>query len=59
VLVNAQTERLFGYTREELIGQSVELLVPERFREAHAGHRAGFFWVSRRRCGQGETLIRV
>src|SRR5437763_550236 len=43
VLVNAQTERLFGYRREELLGQPVELLIPERFRGPHAGHRAGFF----------------
>lgn len=43
VLVNAQTEKLFGYTREELLGQPVELLVPERFRERHGGYRAGFF----------------
>src|SRR4029453_16312701 len=43
VLINAQTERLFGYTRHELVGQSVELLVPERFRGSHFRHRAGFF----------------
>jgi PAS domain S-box-containing protein len=42
-LVNAQTERLFGYTRAELLGQPVEVLVPERFRGAHHGHRRGFF----------------
>lgn len=42
-LINAQTERLFGYTREELLGQWVELLVPERFRKQHPGHRNGFF----------------
>ncbi|MBI3355928.1 MAG: PAS domain S-box protein, partial [Nitrospirae bacterium] len=42
-LVNSQTEKLFGYTREELLGQSVDLLVPERFRGKHSSHRAGFF----------------
>jgi two-component system cell cycle sensor histidine kinase/response regulator CckA len=42
VLVNLQTEKLFGYGREELLGQAVETLVPERLRGRHRGHRAGF-----------------
>ena len=37
--INSQLERLFGYARQELIGQNVEILVPERFRRAHPGHR--------------------
>ncbi|MEY9886540.1 PAS domain S-box-containing protein [Catenulispora sp. MAP12-49] len=41
-LVNAQTEQLFGYARTELLGQPVELLVPNRFRERHAAHRSDF-----------------
>jgi PAS domain S-box-containing protein len=43
VLVNAQTEDLFGYRREELLGQPVELLVPQRCRETPLGHRPRFF----------------
>jgi PAS domain S-box-containing protein len=43
ILANAQSERLFGYTREELVGQSVELLVPERLRNKHRGHRSTYF----------------
>jgi PAS domain S-box-containing protein len=39
VFVNAQTERLFGFARRELLGQPVECLLPGRFRGAHAGHR--------------------
>ena len=41
-LVNAQAERLFGYHREELIGQPVEVLVPDGARELHLRHRAGY-----------------
>jgi len=37
--VNGQVERFFGYDRAELLGQTVEILVPERFRSAHVGHR--------------------
>ena len=42
-LINAQTERMFGYTPEELLGQPVEILMPERFRGKNAGHRSGYF----------------
>jgi PAS domain S-box-containing protein len=41
-LVNAETERLFGYRRDELLGLQIEHLLPERFRERHVGYRAGF-----------------
>ena len=43
VLVNAQTERLFGYRREELLGQRVETLVPDRYRDKHDSHRGSYF----------------
>lgn len=43
VLVNAQTERMFDYCRQALIGQSVEILVPERFREQHRVFRGSYF----------------
>ena len=42
-MVNAQTERVFGYQRDEMLGRSVEMLVPERFRGAHPGLRGAFF----------------
>ncbi|HEV8616814.1 MAG TPA: PAS domain S-box protein [Methylomirabilota bacterium] len=57
VMVNARTETLFGYARQELIGQPLELLVPERARRAHEGHRRMFADAPRvRPMGQGRDL---
>ena len=41
-LINAQTEALFGWTRDELVGKTVETLVPERFAAAHPAHRNAY-----------------
>src|SRR5882724_2774032 len=43
VLVNAQTERLFGHKREQLVGQTIETLIPERFRPMHPELRGAYF----------------
>jgi len=42
-MVNSQTEKLFGYTRVQLVGQKVEVLLPERFQGHHVAHRTGYF----------------
>lgn len=58
VLVNSRTEELFGYTREELVRQPVEMLVPERFVEGHRIHRHGYFDDPRTRpMGAGLALL--
>jgi PAS domain S-box-containing protein len=49
VLVNTQTGAIFGYERAELLGRQLELLVPERFRGVHRGHRDGYFGHPRTR----------
>ena len=43
--INSQTEKLFGYIRSELIGQPVELLIPERFSNHHKAFRDLFFQI--------------
>jgi PAS domain S-box-containing protein len=58
ILANREVERLFGYTREELVGRSVDLLVPTRFRARHPGFREGFFQNPQARpMGAGRDLF--
>jgi len=57
VLVNREIERLFGYPREELLGKSVDTLVPERFRQGHGGFRGTFLADPKvRAMGAGRDL---
>ena len=57
ILVNSQTETLFGYTRAELLGKPVEILMPDRFRGTHPAHRAEYFAEPRvRPMGAGLDL---
>ncbi|MBL9166229.1 MAG: PAS domain S-box protein [Verrucomicrobiales bacterium] len=57
VLVNSQAELLFGYTRQELLGQPIEILIPQRFRERHPGFRDAFSAEPRTRAmGAGLEL---
>jgi len=57
-LVNIQAETLFGYARAELIGQPIEVLIPERYRDAHVGHRLGFISAAKLRpMGSGLELF--
>ena len=58
VLANREVERLFGYTRDELVGRSVDMLVPARFRTRHPGFREGFFHNPQARpMGAGRDLF--
>ncbi|MFF0297994.1 PAS domain S-box protein [Kitasatospora sp. NPDC004614] len=57
VLVNRQTETLFGFDRGELVGREIEVLVPPRYRDRHVGHRNGFLTGPRLRpMGAGLQL---
>ncbi|MEO8806248.1 MAG: PAS domain S-box protein [Burkholderiaceae bacterium] len=57
VIANSQAERLFGYADGELRGQSVDTLLPERYRRAHVGHRSSYFRQPRKRSmGSGLDL---
>ncbi|HWQ28983.1 MAG TPA: PAS domain S-box protein, partial [Dehalococcoidia bacterium] len=71
VIVNREAERLFGYSRQELIGQPVELLVPQRLRDLHRSHRQGYtarpatrpmgigLELSARRCDGTEVPVEI
>ena len=57
LLANAQVQNLFGYRREELLDHEIEMLMPERFRGPHLGHRTDFFLEPRLRAmGAGLEL---
>ncbi|HUO63191.1 MAG TPA: PAS domain S-box protein [Terriglobales bacterium] len=56
--VNRKTEEMFGYSREALLGQPLEMLLPERVRARHVGHRASYFRDPHvRPMGQGLDLV--
>jgi len=58
VLVNAEAERIFGYASNELVGQGLDILIPERVRAQHAHHVAGFTGApSLRPMGIGRELV--
>lgn len=57
LLVNTQTERMFGHRRSDLLGRSIDILVPDRFRGRHPDHRDGYFQAPRvRPMGAGLDL---
>jgi PAS domain S-box-containing protein len=57
VLANSQAEKVFGYSRAELLGKPIEVLLPERYRRVHVAHRSGYFGQPRTRpMGAGLEL---
>ena len=57
-IVNGQAEEMFGYQRSEMLGQRIEMLLPERLRRVHVGHRSGYGLDPRLRpMGQGQDLV--
>jgi PAS domain S-box-containing protein len=57
VMVNVQTESVFGYQRDDLLGERIEVLIPERVRDVHPAHRARYFREPRTRpMGAGLEL---
>jgi PAS domain S-box-containing protein len=60
VMVNTQTERVFGYRRDELLGQPIEMLIPQRFKDNHPRLRKSFFEDPHSRpMGAGRDLFRL
>jgi PAS domain S-box-containing protein len=59
-MLNAQMAKMFGYSRQELIGQSVQVLVPKRFRRGHVRLRKNFIAAPQmRQMGAGRDLLGV
>jgi PAS domain S-box-containing protein len=56
VLVNVEVERLFGYKRSELIGQTVDMLLPANLRDQHASHRKAYTAHPKTCMGLGRVL---
>ena len=58
IFVNRLVKKMFNYRKEELIGQPIEVLIPERFRKEHVSQRTGFIKVpSGRKMGKGRHLF--
>jgi PAS domain S-box-containing protein len=58
LMVNSQTEKMFGYKRAELIGQTIETLIPARYRDKHVAYRLEFFQDPKTRAmGAGRNLF--
>jgi len=57
IVFNVQAELMFGYDRQEVLGQEIEMLIPNQLREKHIDHRTGFFNApGTREMGTGQVL---